>query len=139
MAILQVIQDTPTRPRTDPFRARLRQAAAAVTAVIAVIYFLIGTGVVTVVEDASGGQDTETQMAFGLAAGVVFAIGAVVIVYVERRFLWWLGALGQAFIVYTYFTLAPERVPSFEMWGVMIRALQIVLIGLLVTLGTRRR
>lgn len=122
----------------DPTAVRLRRFAAVLTAAISVLYVLIGTGAVTVVEDAAGNPDRDTQAAFGFTAAAVFAIGAVVVLYVRRRILWWLGAAAQAFIIYTYFELAPDRVPNFEFWGVLIRALQIVLIGVLVTLGTRR-
>ena len=110
---------------------RLRGAAIALSAACAVIYLIIGSQLVTVVEGDPGGQT-----AFGLTAAVGFGIGTVVLWRFDGRRVWMLGAIGVAFVVFTYFDLASERVPAFEFWGLVLRGLQIPLIAILVILAT---
>jgi hypothetical protein len=122
----------PPRQRAPVERRRaVRLLAAALATLVSMLYFLIGFRVLTVI------QDPEGQTGFGLTAGVAFLIGAVVIMVVDRRFVWTLGALTQAFIIFTYFNLASVRVPEFETWGIAIRVLQTLLFGALVYLAIR--
>lgn len=121
--------------RTSPDRRLpIRRAAAGLAVVISLLYFLIGSRAITVIED------TADQTAFGLIAGGAFLLGAVVILAFDRRFLWILGTLAQVFIVLVYFDLSDERVPSYEFWGISIRVLQVLLLGALLYLaGTSGR
>lgn len=121
--------DTITAPVHQPVspsvRRKVRYGAAAIATAMSLIYFLIGLQAITVLENP------EEQTAFGLIAGSAFLLGAGVILAFDRRWLWALGALIQIFIMYVYFDLAPERVPSYEAWGVALRVLQVPLIGAL--------
>jgi hypothetical protein len=133
--MLDTAPRTGSRARTslDP-RSPIRKAAAGLALVISLLYFLIGSRAVTVIDD------TADQTAFGLIAGGAFLLGAVVILAFDRRFLWILGSLAQVFIILVYFDLADERVPPYEFWGISIRVLQVLLLGALLYLaGTSGR
>jgi hypothetical protein len=112
-------------------RKRVRYFAAAMAGVTSLVYFLIGFGAVTVLENP---QD---QTVFGLIAGAAFLAATMILLFFDSRVLWGLGALAQAFIIFTYFNLAPEREPSFEVWGILIRVAQALLLGALVYLAVR--
>lgn len=99
----------------------VRYFAALVTALTAIMYFMIGFNVVTVVDPGIG-------QAFGIYAGAAYVVGAVLLVSYERRLLWVLGAILQVFVIYTYFSLAPERTPAYEFWGILIRIAQVVIL-----------
>lgn len=121
------------RPRTIPVvtdrRPLIRRTAAGIAMLVALIYFLIGFQLVAVLED------TSEQTAFGLIAGGAFVIGAALVLAVDRRWLWAMGTLAQLFIIWAYFDLADQRVPEFEVWGLSIRVLQVILTALLVYLA----
>ena len=104
----------------DSLRA-IRYFAALVSGLTAVIYFLIGFNVVTVVNPGVGQE-------FGLYAGAAYALGTVVLVLYERRLLWVLGAILQVFVIYTYFSLASQRTPAYEFWGILIRVAQFIIL-----------
>jgi hypothetical protein len=40
------------------------------------------------------------------------------LLWTDHRWLWILGAGLQLLVMFTYFSVAPYRVPSFETWGV---------------------
>ncbi|HEY4607023.1 MAG TPA: hypothetical protein VIH55_05190 [Acidimicrobiia bacterium] len=112
-------------------RRTLRVVAAAVAAATSLIYYLIGLRAVTVIEN------TEDQVGFGLIAGTAFLVGTVLILVIDSRVMFALGALAQVFIIWMYFELSSERTPSFEVWGVSIRILQALLLGVLAYLAIR--
>jgi hypothetical protein len=121
------------------FRARLerreiRYVAAGLAATIALIYFLIGLGVLTVVTPVDGDQ---SMLVFGASAGAAFLLGAALLFVFDRRVLWILGAVLQLFVVWGYFAVAPDRIPSFEAWGISLRILQIPLVAALLYLALR--
>jgi hypothetical protein len=107
--------------------------AAAFAVLISLVYFLIGFKAVTVLDNV------DDQTAFGLMAGGAFLVGAMLIFLTDNRVLWGIGAVAQALIIATYFNLAPERIPSYEPWGISIRVLQVLLLGALVYLAMRRK
>src|SRR5690606_235327 len=113
-------------------RTITRRIAGGLAAAIAIVYFLIGSEVVTVWEGGVG------QRQFGLLAGSAFLAGAVVISFTDKRVLWVLGALAQVPIILAYFDFASEREPAFEPWGITIRVLQVVLIFALGYLASTR-
>lgn len=120
-----VTGDTVRIEPTDPVvvrRRRVRYFAAAMAACASLIYLLIGLRVVTVI------QNPEEQVGFGFAASAGFAIGALLILSVDQRSLWVAGAVLQALIIFMYFTLAAERVPDFEVWGILLRIVQVPLL-----------
>jgi hypothetical protein len=99
----------------------VRLATVGLTALIAVIYVLIGLQIVTVIDDPS------QQTAFGLIAAAAFAVGSVVLARARGRVIFGLGAAVVAFVIFTYFSLAAERSPQFETWGIVLRVLQVLL------------
>jgi hypothetical protein len=115
-------------------RRTVRRAAAALAGAMAAIYFLIGLGVLTVVE----GQSTDTSLlGFGAMAGSAFLLGAVLLLATDRRWLWILGALLQLFVVGGYVMVAADRTPAFEVWGITLRIIQVPLFAALVYLALR--
>lgn len=115
-------------------RQLLRRGAAGIAAVMAGIYYLIGVGVLAVVDQQPGDP---SMLIFGAAAGSAFLLGAILLVAFDRRILWILGALLQLFVAWAYFSVAAERVPAFETWGITLRLLQIPLFAALVWLAIR--
>lgn len=117
-------------------RRTIRLVAAAAAATMAIIYYLIGFGVLTVVRSVSGEMDL---LVFGLAAGSAFLVGAVLLLAFDRRILWILGALLQLFVVWGYLAVAPDRTPAYEAWGITLRLIQVPLFAALVYLALRPR
>jgi len=101
-------------------RAHMRNAAAGVSAVIAVLYFLIALGVLTVVTTAPKAGD----WVIPAAAGVAFAILAVFLVESRTRTAPIVGIALALFTILGYFAVAPNRTPSFELWGIVIKVAQ---------------
>ena len=115
-------------------RRTIRFVAAAFAGAMAAIYFLIGLGVLTVVE----GQSTDASLlGFGAMAGSAFLLGAFLLLATDRRWLWILGALLQVFVVVGYVMVASDRTPAFEVWGITLRIIQIPLFAALVYLAVR--
>ncbi|MDX1691344.1 MAG: hypothetical protein R3290_10010 [Acidimicrobiia bacterium] len=107
-------------------RELIRWTVVGLAGVTALLYALIGTNVVSL-----GRITPEEQRAFGIAATVVFAVGAVVGVLWDERWIWIVGAGGLALIIVMYFSLASRRDPRFEIWGILIRVAQVpLLVGL---------
>jgi hypothetical protein len=105
-------------------RRVIRYFAAVVSGLTAVMYFLIGFNVVSVL-------DANADQSWGLLAGVAYAIGALLLLAFDRRIVWILGAFLQVFVIYTYFNLAGNRSPAYEVWGILIRIAQsMILIAL---------
>jgi hypothetical protein len=113
-------------------RHLIRRGAAGIAVVMAGIYFLIGIGVLTVVDQQPGDP---SMLVFGAAAASAFLLGAILLIAFDRRILWILGAVLQLFVAWAYFSVAAERVPAFEVWGVTLRILQIPLFAALVWLA----
>jgi hypothetical protein len=114
----------------DSRRRRIRYAAAFLAALTALIYFLIGFRVLIVL-------DANADQIFGLFAGAAYALGALLLLTVDRGPLWILGAVLQVFVIYTYFNLASQRTPAFEIWGILLRVAQVLLLLALVYLAVR--
>jgi presenilin-like A22 family membrane protease len=115
-------------------RRTIRYAAAGLSAVMAAIYFLIGVGVLHVVETHPG---EPSLLYFGLPAGSAFLLGSLLLVLFDRRELWILGAVLQVLVVLGYFAVAASRTPAYEMWGMTLRLIQIPLFVALVYLVVR--
>ena len=112
-------------------RRNVKSWALGLAGLTSLMYFLVGFQAVTVLDNP------DDQTAFGMIAGAAFLAGALVIWFFDGRLLMGLGAAAQAFIILTYFNLAPEREPSYEPWGVMIRVVQVLLFGALTYLVVR--
>jgi hypothetical protein len=116
-------------------RTHVRVAGAAIAATMAGIYLLIGLGVLVAVEPAEelrGGM-----LFFGLSAGLMFLLGAVLLLATDRRWLWVVGAVLQVLVVLAYISVAPKRTPHYEVWGIVLRLLQVPLFLALTYLAVR--
>jgi hypothetical protein len=107
--------------------------AAASTAVMAVIYLLIGARIVEVIDPA------DDQPMFGFAAAGFFAALTVAVALIRRPVVWLSALAIHLFVVFVYFDLAPERVPHYETWGLALRLLQLPAIAALGWLSVARR
>jgi hypothetical protein len=136
----QLIHPTPTflhRHRLEaPTRRHLRYAAAALAGVTAVLYVLIATSAVHVIDAAAVEDAARDQLAFATPAAIVYALGAVLLLIprLDRRLLWAAGAVLQVLVIAMYFAVSPDREPTFEMWGIAIRVVQALLLAALVVL-----
>jgi hypothetical protein len=92
-------------------RRTIRYVAAGLAAAMAAIYFLIGLGVLQVVNGQAGDP---SMLGFGASAGGAFLLGAILLAELDRRWLWIAGALLQVMVVWGYFAIAPDRDPAFE-------------------------
>ena len=124
-------------PRIAPKRApdRVRGLAAVTAAVIALLYLAIYAGLLSVGRAESGDLGV-----LGVAGGL-FAVLAIALWRIRSRLLW-AGVAGlQVLLGVMYVAVAPERDPAFEVWGILIRVLSVILVAALVTmlLGARRR
>lgn len=106
-------------------RHQVRLAGAVFAAGIAAIYYLIGLGVLQVIQPGTAEAGSSS---IGYFAGTAFLIGALLLLSTDRRDLWLLGMLLQVLVVIGYLAVAPSRTPSFEIWGVTLRVLQVPLL-----------
>lgn len=124
----------PMTPPVPSYLRAIRLATAGLAAASAVFYFLIGFGVLEVVEV---GPDDPSLLWFGLPAGLAFVFGALVMIRSERLTLWALGAVFQVFAISAYFGVAHERTPPYETWGTVLVATQMLILVALVVLLAR--
>ena len=108
----------------------IRYAAAVLSGATAVIYFLIGLRVLIVL-------DANADQTWALFAAAAYALGAVLLLAVDRRSIWILGAILQIFVITTYFNLASQRLPAFEVWGILLRVVQLIILITLAYLAIR--
>ncbi len=118
-------------------RQTIRYGAAAVAAIMAAIYFLIGLGVLDV-----GGTDSDRAFlwVFGALAGGAFLLGAALLLAVDRRWVWVAGLIFQVFVYWAYVDVSKTRTPPYETWGITLRVIQLpllVALGYLAVRGSR--
>ena len=99
------------------------------------MYLLIGFGVLHVVEEVAA--DAPPLLDFGLMAAAAFGLGALLLLTLDNRILWVLGALLQVGVIVMYVVVGQQRTPAFEMWGLTIKVLQFVLLAALLYLALR--
>jgi FtsH-binding integral membrane protein len=116
----------------DAHRRAIRYFAAALSTGCAVVYFMIGLGLVY--EDVA---DAPSLLYFGVPAGLSFVLGATLLVATDRRILWVLGAIYQAFVILAYIGVAERRDPPFEMVGIALKVAQVGIFCLLLALIRR--
>ena len=115
-------------------RTTVRYVGAAAAALMAVIYFLIGLGVL----DIGGTTDGKTDVfGFGVSAGAAFLLWAVLLALVDRRWLWVVAVAFQVLVYVIYIGASGVRVPQFELWGITLRIIQLPLLVALVYLSLR--
>lgn len=113
---------------------RVRYFAAAMAAVAAAMYFLIALRLVTVLDDAAADQTI-----FGAIAAAGYLLGAVLLMVWPRRLVYILGALLQVFVIAMYFNVASDRTPHYEVWGLLLRIPEVLILASLVYLSVRSR
>jgi peptidoglycan/LPS O-acetylase OafA/YrhL len=123
---------------SDPNRRRreVRFAAAAASAATALLYFGIGAGVLKIVDKPTA--DTPDLFMFGAAAGAAFVLGAALLLALDHRGVWLLGAIFQVGVIVMYVAVSPQRTPPFEQWGILIKILQVAILAALVYLVVRQ-
>ena len=117
-------------------RQRVRYIAAALAAITASLYFLVGAGVLRVV-DSVPSAGAPNLFEFGAMAGGAFAFGALLLAITDRRVLWVMGAMLQGVVLIGYVAAADARTPAFEVWGIAIKVFQALLLVALLYLALR--
>lgn len=117
-----------------PSRSTIRRVAAGIAGVMALIYFGIGLGVLDV---GGSSGDTSFLIVFGAMAGGAFLLGAILLFWSDRRWLWILGVAFQVFVYVAYVNVSKQRTPPFEVWGITLRIIELPLLGALVYLAAR--
>jgi hypothetical protein len=115
--------------------ARLRHLAAATAGLTALLYVLIGLEVLPVGRPSDG--SAPDLLAFGLIVGGMFAVAAVLLFLVSRRVVWLVVGALQLLVIVGYFALAEVRDPPFAPWGLVVKALQVVILGVVAYLAIR--
>jgi hypothetical protein len=98
--------------------------AVAGSAITAILYVLVGLGALDIGEPAPGVVRSLTT--FGLSVGAAYALIALLLLRVHRRWVWLTIALLNAIVIWIYFATSTTRVPAFALPGVLINALQAV-------------
>jgi hypothetical protein len=124
---------TTTAPTVRDRSTQLRRLAATTSAAMAVVYGLIYAGVLSV------GRAEVGELGILGVAGAVFAVLAVLVWAVARPALWAAAAVLQVALAGMYVAIAPERDPAYELWGLTLRALSLVLLVALVALLVEHR
>jgi hypothetical protein len=128
------------RPRTATAAARIPRKAvryfAALAALAAgVLYLLIATGTLQVIDPAAVAE--EAPIFIPIAAAAAFFLGTILILAFDRRLTQILGAAVQVTTIVGYFAVAPNRTPSYEVWGIVIKVVQVVALIALAYLAVR--
>lgn len=116
-------------------RERPRAIGATASALMAVIYYLIGLGVLRIGGSSTG--DPVDLVMFGASAGTGFLVLAVLLLRTDRRWVWMLAAVAQVWVFLVYFLVSGSREPPFEAWGIVLRLLQVPLFVVTVLLAWR--
>lgn len=116
-----------TRPadRADAVTA----AAGGLAAGVAVLYFIVGFEIVDVFPAAAATTGPIVPL---VVAGTLFGVLALFLALRPRAGVMLAGAGLQVLVLLGYVLVAAERDPAFEAWGLTIKALQVVLLAMLV-------
>jgi hypothetical protein len=114
----------------------LHVLAAVLCAAVAALYAVVSLEVVTVPSVA----EVEPGPAVPLViAAVAFAVLAVLPAFGDRRGVLVGGIVLELVVLAGYVGVASSRHPSFEVWGLFIKAVQVVLLALLLRLAVQLR
>lgn len=127
---------SPTSPPSTTVRPERGAArvAASLSAVIALLYLLLATGVLDL-----GEAETGELGILGVAGGLHLVLALVLWL---RPWRWLLAGIVvvQVAMAGMYVAIASERDPSYEVWGLTIRGLSLVLVvAAIAALVTGRR
>ncbi len=126
MQTMDQVSPTGASPRQ---RRLVRYAAAALSALCAIVYVLIGFGLIYPLDE--GSAETPGLLFFGVSAGLAFALGAFLLVTTDRRPVWILGAIFQVVVVWAYVSVADKRDPPYEPWGIALKIAQVAILAAL--------
>jgi len=104
-----------------------REIAILGAAGAAVLYLFIGMGILSVGESSAGA--TPDLPAFGLLTGGTFAVAAVALTLFESRRVWLPVALLQVIVLVGYVAASAVRNPPYEIWGLLIKAVQVAVLA----------
>ena len=114
-------------------RRQIRSLGALASGTMALIYYLIGLGVLGI-GGTSSGESVDLWL-FGFSAGSGFLIMSLLLMRTDRRWVWIVAAMVQAWVFLMYFLVSGTREPPFEVWGIALRILQVPLLLILVYLA----
>jgi peptidoglycan/LPS O-acetylase OafA/YrhL len=116
-------------------RHRIRSLGALASWTMALIYYLIGLGVLGI--GGSRSDESVDLRVFGFSAGTAFLILGLLLMRTDRRWVWVLAAIAQVWVFLVYFMVSGTREPPFEIWGIALRLIQVPLLVILVYLAWR--
>lgn len=126
--------------RSTPLQATTGRARSAYTFVVAaaigvgIVYLLLGVKVIPM----AGGSSIEGVIVPLIVAGLLYIAVASLAILVPGRAVWIGGAFLQALVLVGYVAVAPERTPSYEAWGLGLKAAQVALLcGFVYLMATR--
>jgi len=105
-----------------PALGSAQAVAAGASALAALLYALIGLGVLAIGRPADGSAGD--LVGFGVTLGGTFGIAAVLLTRFRSRVLWGAIAILQVIVLVGYFAFAGLREPPIELWGVAIKVCQ---------------
>ena len=116
-------------------RRRVRSLGALISGTMALIYVLIGLGVLGIGGTSSG--ESVDLAVFGFSAGTAFLLMSLLLLRTDRRWVWILATVVLAWVFLLYFLVSGTREPPFEVWGLVLRSLQVPLLGIVAYLAWR--
>ncbi len=114
-------------------RAQVHRLGVLAASTMAVIYILIGLRVLDIGGSASG-EAVDLAM-FGFSAGVAYLVLALLLQRTDRRWVWVLAVVAQVWVYVVYVSVSGTREPAFETWGIILRLIQVPLLGALIYLA----
>ena len=122
-----------------PPERRLRSIGAGAAVLAAAVYLFIGLGLLSIGTAASG--EAPDLLSFGATMAVVFIVVAAVLMRFRSRAVTLAVAGLQILVIVGYFAMSNIRTPPVEVWGLLIKALQVVVLiaaGVLAVRGSRK-
>lgn len=113
----------------------IRRLGVAAATVAAVLYLLIGVGVLSVGGSTTG--ENAGLLEFGLVMAATFGVVAGLLLFVRRRAVLLAVAVLQVIVLVGYVALSDMRDPPFDPWGLLIKVAQLVVLGVVAWLIVR--
>ncbi len=111
-----------------PAHVETARRVAIITAWIsAALYALIGLGVLPIGQSANGGDPGLFD--FGAMMAAIFVVTALLLMLFRSTVLWVAVAVLQFAVLIGYAALSGFRIPPFEVWGLLVKLDQVVLLA----------
>ena len=104
-----------------------RRVAIITAWISAVLYALIGLGVLPIGESANGGDPGLFD--FGVMMAAVFVVTALLLMLFRSTILWVAVAVLQLAVLIGYAAFSGYRIPPFEIWGLLVKVDQAILLA----------